>query len=48
MLVRFRERANRLIADQRGTFFVGYSSLVLLVAIAALAVLSHAAGALPH
>ena len=48
MAMRLLEHANRLIADQRGTFLVGYSSLVLLVAIAALALLGNAAGALPH
>jgi Flp pilus assembly pilin Flp len=33
-----------LLADQRGTVFVRYSSLVLLVAIAAIAVLSQSDG----
>jgi len=39
--------AQRLLADQRGAMFVEYSSLVLLVAIAALAVLAQAGGGLP-
>jgi Flp pilus assembly pilin Flp len=39
--------AQRLLADQRGTMFVEYSSLLLLVAIAALAVLTQAGGGLP-
>lgn len=33
-----------LIADQRGTVFVRYSSIALLVAIAALALLSRSDG----
>jgi hypothetical protein len=33
-----------LLADQRGTVFVRYSSIALLVAIAAIAVLSRADG----
>jgi Flp pilus assembly pilin Flp len=37
----------RLLADQRGTMFVEYSSLVLLIAIAALAVVTQAGGGLP-
>ncbi|MFI4998443.1 MAG: hypothetical protein ACHQK9_01080 [Reyranellales bacterium] len=32
-------RARHLLADQRGTVFIEYSSLVLLIAIAAIAVL---------
>jgi len=34
----------RLLADQRGTVFVKYSSLALLAAIAAIAVLGEAGG----
>ena len=34
----------RLLADKRGTVFVHYSSIVLLAAIAAIAVLSGAGG----
>jgi Flp pilus assembly pilin Flp len=34
----------RLFADQRGTVFVRYSSIALLVAIAAIAVLSRSDG----
>jgi len=45
MLLRLFLRARRIASDQRGTFFVGYSSLVLLVAIAALALITHVAGA---
>jgi Flp pilus assembly pilin Flp len=38
-------RKTRLFfADQRGTVFVEYSSLVLLIAIAAIALLSHIDG----
>jgi Flp pilus assembly pilin Flp len=33
-------RARRLLADQRGAMFVEYSSLVLLVALAGIALLS--------
>ena len=36
--------AHRLMADRRGTMFVEYSSLLLLVAIAALAVLTNTGG----
>ncbi len=39
--------AQRLLVDQRGTMLVEYSSLVLLIAIAALAILSQAGGGLP-
>ena len=34
----------RLLADQRGTVFMHYSSIVLLAAIAAIAILSRADG----
>lgn len=33
-------RAKRLFADRRGSFFVEYSSLVLLLAIAAIALVA--------
>ena len=36
--------ARRLIADQRGTMYVEYTSLLLLVAIAAIAVLANHGG----
>ncbi len=39
--------ARRLLANQRGTVFIEYSSLVLLIAIAAIALLGHATGR-PH
>ncbi len=42
MISRLIKRAGKFTSDQRGTFFVGYSSLVLLVAIAALALVTHA------
>ena len=45
MLAFLARKARRVFADQRGTVFVEYSSLVLLIAIAALALLSHFAGA---
>ncbi len=48
MFTNFIRRVRRLVTDQRGTFFVGYSSLVLLVAIAALAVITHAANFTPN
>jgi Flp pilus assembly pilin Flp len=38
----------RLLADRRGIVFVHYSSIVLLVAIAAIALLSGAAGHFPN
>ena len=37
----------RLMADQRGAMFVEYSSLLLLVAIAAVAVLADHGGFVP-
>ena len=37
--------ARRLIADRRGTMYVEYTSLLLLVAIAAIAVLANHGGA---
>jgi hypothetical protein len=37
-----------LLADQRGTVFVRYSSLALLIAIAAIAVLSRTTGHIPN
>jgi Flp pilus assembly pilin Flp len=37
ILVRLRQ----LLADRRGSFFVEYSSLALLIAIAAIALFSH-------
>lgn len=36
--------ARRLLANRRGTVFIEYSSLVLLIAIAAIAVLSEVHG----
>ncbi len=39
--------ARRIIANQRGTVFIEYSSLVLLIAIAAIAMLGHSSGR-PH
>ena len=44
MLAPFARRIARLIDDQRGTVFVEYSSLVLLIAIAAIALLGHVSG----
>ena len=38
-------RIRRLLADQRGSFFVEYSSLALLIAIAAVAFFSQLGGA---
>jgi Flp pilus assembly pilin Flp len=38
----------RLAADQRGAMFVEYSSLLLLIAIAALAVLADHGGFVPN
>ena len=43
MLRRIAQRARTILADQRGAVFVEYSSLVLLIAIAALALLTHVA-----
>lgn len=41
-LIRIAHRsARRIASDQRGTVFVKYSSLALLIAIAAIALLSH-------
>ncbi len=37
-------RAKRLLADRRGSFFVEYSSLVLLLAIAAVALVAQLHG----
>ncbi|HZP98955.1 MAG TPA: hypothetical protein VFB13_05410 [Reyranella sp.] len=44
MLNVIARRTRRFLADQRGTVFVEYSSLVLLVAIAAIALLGHVGG----
>ena len=41
MLSMLARRLRRFICDQRGTVFIEYSSLVLLIAIAAIAVLTH-------
>jgi Flp pilus assembly pilin Flp len=42
-------RVRRLLADRRGTVFVEYSSLVLLIAIAALALATQSGhGKIPH
>jgi Flp pilus assembly pilin Flp len=41
MLSVLARRLRRFVCDQRGTVFIEYSSLVLLVAIAAIAVISH-------
>jgi Flp pilus assembly pilin Flp len=38
-------RIRRLLADRRGSFFVEYSSLALLIAIAAVAFFSQLGGA---
>jgi hypothetical protein len=40
-------RARRLLADCRGSFFVEYSSLVLLLAIAAIALVAQVHGPAP-
>ena len=40
--------ARRLIADRRGTMYVEYTSLLLLVAIAAIAVLANHGGSPPN
>jgi Flp pilus assembly pilin Flp len=40
----FLSRTRRLLADQRGAVFVEYSSLALLVAIGAVALLSQWGG----
>ncbi len=42
MLSVLARRLRRFICDQRGTVFIEYSSLVLLIAIAAIALLTHA------
>jgi Flp pilus assembly pilin Flp len=39
--------ARRLLADQRGAMYVEYSSLLLLFAIAAIAVLTDHGGVIP-
>ena len=44
MLAVIARRARRLLGDQRGTVFVEYSSLLLLLAIAAVALLSDGGG----
>jgi Flp pilus assembly pilin Flp len=44
-MLRLVTHAQSLLADRRGTVYVEYSSLVLLVAIAAIALLAHIAGA---
>ena len=41
-------RARRLLADKRGAMFVEYSSLTLLVALAAIALLSGWGGRSTH
>jgi Flp pilus assembly pilin Flp len=48
VIARVLIRARRIFEDQRGTVFVEYSSLLLLVAIAALAILSDVAGSSPN
>jgi Flp pilus assembly pilin Flp len=40
--------ARRLIADRRGAMYVEYTSLLLLVAIAAIAVLANHGGGVPN
>jgi Flp pilus assembly pilin Flp len=40
--------ARRLIADRRGAMYVEYTSLLLLVAIAAIAVLANHGGSVPN
>jgi Flp pilus assembly pilin Flp len=40
--------ARRLIADRRGAMYVEYTSLLLLVAIAAIAVLANHNGVVPN
>jgi len=40
--------ARRLIADRRGAMYVEYTSLLLLVAIAAIAVLANHGGSAPN
>ena len=40
-MAHFVRRARRLFKERRSMFFVEYSSLVLLVAIAAVALLGH-------
>ena len=37
-------RARRIVANQQGTAFIEYTSLALLIAIAAIALLGHASG----
>ena len=44
---RFIAYIQRLVADQRGAMFVEYSSLLLLFAIAAIAVLTDHGGSVP-
>jgi len=41
---RFASRILKLFEDQRGSFLVEYSSFALLIAIAALALLTHVTG----
>ena len=41
---RFGTRIRKLLGDQRGSFLVEYSSFALLIAIAALALLTHVTG----
>jgi Flp pilus assembly pilin Flp len=41
-------RLRRLLARRRGAFFVEYSSLVLLIAIAAVALFSRLGDRVPH
>ena len=41
-------RARRLLADCRGSFFVEYTSLVLLLAIAAIALVAGIHGPTPN
>jgi hypothetical protein len=43
MLKLLTRRAQRMANSNRGTVFVEYSSLVLLIAIAAIALLAHVA-----
>lgn len=44
-MLRLASRFRRLFKDQRGSFLVEYSSFALLIAIAAIALLTHVTGA---
>ena len=48
MLTAIFQSARRLLDDRRGTVFVGYSSLLLLLAIAAVMLLSDGGGFAPR